>query len=185
MDQRGEPAPAIATALRQYPHLAQALGPGWVIKHEPIDPVWEDHPLARWLRSDGPIAADILATLDGALGRLADVPNIADRRTRLRSHPQGLRDTMAELYFAAWLRDRGYAFRWPEKGADFGFALGGGIWYPLEVTVPHRTEGVDELYERLTWVGRRTGFRGRLEYEEERAPEMTTPMPSRWSCRRR
>lgn len=59
--------PSLAARLAPYPQLRRALVDAWVHQHEAIDPSEEEHPIARWLRSN---SADYLPVLEQILGIL-------------------------------------------------------------------------------------------------------------------
>jgi hypothetical protein len=151
--------------VESYPHLARALGCDWADRHEDVDASKSRHDVLRWLRS--PTAGQLLIALDQALGFLGSVPKIAQWRQRLAGDIDGVWGTLVEILFAARLTKCGYLYDVPEEGADFVIYLSNGERLHLELTAPEARVRLNGLHERLSAVGRRTGFQGRMTHSLE------------------
>lgn len=160
---------SLSDLIAPYPNLRQALGDRWIAEQDLVDPIVSPYPLARWLRMDG-FECD-LTTLNMVLHKLETVSGIADRRRRIRGDAPALMETLTELYFGAWLLDRGYQFDWPRKGADFLVYLGDDQTLAIEVTTPRKASGSEDLFERLDLVALRTGHAVRIEHSLELLPD--------------
>lgn len=122
--------------VERLPRLKAALGARWIDREESTDPIASRYALARWLRREGFFEG--LAVLDGILADFSTVAGIAARGRRLRSDPAAVYETITELKFGAWLRSKGWDFRWPDAGPDFSIDLDDGAVLSIEVTTPRR-----------------------------------------------
>jgi hypothetical protein len=150
-------------ALDGLPNLRKTLGDGWIIRQQEVDPLTSEFPLARWLRLGGKEWPG-LTTFDDVLGSLARIKGIEQRHRALKRDGPGFFETLMELYFAAWLTDRGYTFDLPVTGPDFDVHLGSGGVLRMEVTTPRQDVFFDELFQKMMILTRRVGYRVYFEF---------------------
>jgi hypothetical protein len=159
----------IRDRLRLYPVLYRVLGDAWLDKQVAIHPSKSTYALARWLRIEG--YEPRLQMLDRLLAMFEDSAGAKEHRDRISGDAPSLEATIVELHFAGWLRENGITFEMPNEGADFLVALPGGGILPVEVTAPRRSVWFDDLFDRLVYIKRGSGFALRWGFHEEDLPD--------------
>jgi hypothetical protein len=168
-------ADPIKDRLRSYPNLYQVLGESWLDQQVAIHPAKSRYALARWLRIDGYEVR--LNMLDRLLGMFEKTSGIAERRRRISGDAPSLEATVVELHFAAWLTENGIRLEMPKVGADFRVELSEGAHLPIEAMTPRRKVWFDDLFARLTYIKRGSGFSLKWGFHPDDLPDDESMAP--------
>jgi hypothetical protein len=109
--------------------------------------------------------------LDRLLGEFEQRSGMAERRDRLKGDPLSLEATMVELHFAGWLDANGFPFELTKEGPDFKVHLAGGSCLEIEVTMPRQDVWFSDLFDRLMYIKRESGWSLRFGFYREDLPD--------------
>jgi hypothetical protein len=159
----------IADRLRSYPVLYSILGNRWINKEELTHPAESKSALARWLRIDGYEVRPSM--LDRLLVMFESRSGMGERRRSIKGDPLSLAATMTELHFAAWLEANGFPFELTKTGPDFKVQLMEDSWLEIEVTTPRQDVWFADIFDRLMFIKRVSGFSLSFGFYREDIPE--------------
>lgn len=165
MDSIAQP---LIDCLQKYPNIRRVLGSAWIEGQADIDPLDSDYALARWLRHPG--YEDELTTLDSLIHRLSSRQHFRERKNRIRSDSPGLMETLAEVYFCAWIESVGYQVEMTSSGADFMIKLDDGSSLLAEVTTPRRATWTIEVFEIVDLLSKRYKVSAHINFVRETLP---------------
>jgi hypothetical protein len=167
-----QPTPAhfpISDRLEPYPILRRVLKEEWIKNEEATHPAKSQSALARWLRIEGyEVRPTILERL---LGMFEMRSGMAERRRSIKGNPISLTATMTELHFAAWLEANGFPFELTKVGPDFKVQLTEESYLEIEVTTPRQAVWFDDIFDRLMFIKRESGFALSFGFNHEDIPE--------------
>jgi len=152
--------------LSRYPSQAKLLSrKDFVEKWSVGDPLYCGHDVAWWIHNgDYAPSAEILKTLDQAIGKVIDIPGMSTKLKALRDDPAWTWGHLIEVFFTSALVDAGAEFTLPESGADVELMMGSQA-LALEITSLRRARWFPRLHERLGMLGERLGVEFDYTYQ--------------------